>query len=884
MARQYMHSDAHPLQQMSTADNLQVRNPIRLRKSAPALNPERKPMPSQLSQPNPHVTRPDRRSIAVLDEKLEPLPPPPPIKADTHARSASRDWSRPGTPTFNSRPNTPTVHVQEPSMIIPRVSSVDNIDKQKKKHWWNKSGRDDQDTRGPFAWVVGHPQKVAYDADALLNAHPMWDLWDDLKGNCWVYLFPQASGKGASFKVNSACFASSPALTKLAFGDAPNIRVSGERDRWKLPLHTPMQSLSLDEPSTPPRSPKRSVEIPNTIPSPASRGRKSNSLDRQEASLYLSIKFKSEATLVGNRAPREDDMAGMEDMQTLIDYRNLFAFLNGQPLVATEKRHSLFHIFMTMAGMLKAFQFTNIDSSTYGEVANSRFDKYVEDFGLADVRASREKTIEGVLLGEHMKSVLLFNEAFTHGVGKHEDITAVKSLKFDMISPIIQNRLNRAVMDLDKRTASIRLVLTDFEFPTLFSGIMNSKSSEERKRGVRFDAWKESFWGMRKFIMGTYKQKYGDWPPKAKSKKNNLETSGLNRLVLRDVYHDLSSMYDLLVDRTNLTTRTIDGVNHADRRDSPTIRGLRQVLSEYDRSSPPVKPPVPFDLPKLPTLKTTRSDFGTGSATNDARAAMKKLKDDEIARLLRASWNDDVAVTPFVEVFRDMEKRAAHGCTLAELEDLRIGQWIFMYVVLQALPLLACDAPGLKWTRGVEYFLCEPPRSGVPWADPSTVGAGAGASGRKWFSVGNDGGGLVNLPSDLVEHGVEGVYRRSHCWRMAEKWTAENPILNEALHEQQYQHSFGLMQEDDLPPPPSTTDLLRPSSRTSNRSGTGSNRNSSYDFGLEALPMPKGVTADGGVSSPVADSPRTPTHSVDAAKTFDAILAGVDKNATKKKR
>ena len=104
-------------------------------------------------------------------------------------------------------------------------------------------------------------------------------------------------------------------------------------------------------------------------------------------------------------------------------------------------------------------------------------------------------------------------------------------------------------------------------------------------------------------------------------------------------------------------------------------------------------------------------------------------------------------------------------------------------VVLQALPMLALDAPGLKWTQGVEYFLCEPPRGGVPWANGNAQVAGAG-SGRTWFSI-SESGGVVNLPSDIVEHGVEGIYRRSHCWVMAEHWTAQNPILNSALHEQE---------------------------------------------------------------------------------------------------
>ena len=662
-----------------------------------------------------------------------------------------------------------------------------------------------------------------------------------------------------------------------------------------MPLEARTQNLSFNELNTPPATPQRNIGTTSSSSSGRSRARFSNLSDTHGAHLYLPIKLSSESPTIPVAPPKSKTDSeqrldpAVEDLQTLIDIRNLFAFLCGQSLVATEKKSSFFQIFMTIAGILKTYEFSNLDGSTYGEVASSSFDNYVEELGLADVRHSHEKTIDSLVLGERMRSVLLYNEAFTHAAGKHEELLALKSPRFKLVSPITQNRLVRASMDLDKRMASIRLLLTDFDFPSLFTGIMNSKMSEERKEGVRFVQWKDTFHGMRKFVMALYSHRYGHWPPKASSKKNDLETSGLNRQVLRDLYHDLSSMYDLLVDRNNLTTRTVDGVNpHQGAREEPTVRALRAVLSEYDRSSPPVKPPVPFDLPRLPSLKTTRPDFGTGDKKAEIKALQKKLKDDEIGQILRASWNDDAIVTPFVEAFRDMERRAARGCTIAELVDLRIGPWIFMYVVLQALPMLACDAPGIKHTKGVEYFLCEPPRSGVPWANAHAAGAAGGkGSGRTWFSVG-ESGGVVSLPSDVVEHGVEGIYRRSHCWVMAEQWSASNPIMNSALHEQE---AINALQSahlgDGLPPPPLPSEggLRRPGSRPSSPMGrTSTNRNSTFGIGLEALPLPAGVTPDGRPASPGPGGRPGSVHSVDASKTFDAILADVGNQKKVKKK
>ena len=235
-----------------------------------------------------------------------------------------------------------------------------------------------------------------------------------------------------------------------------------------------------------------------------------------------------------------------------------------------------------------------------------------------------------------------------------------------------------------------------------------------------------------------------------------------------------------------------------------------------------------------------------------------------------------------------MEKRAAHGCTIGELVDMCIGQWIFMYVVFQALPMLACDAPRLKYTQGVEYFLCEPPRSGVPWADPEKAAAGK----RSWYAVG-DAGGVVSLPSDVVEHGVEGIYRRSHCWQMAEVWTASNPIMNSALHEQEASNAQGLAgigangRTDSmggygaLRAPSPAPGLMPPGSRTSSPN-RNSKRLSSLGMGLEALPLPAGVTPDGSVPSG-AERPKS-QHQFDSSKTFDAILAEVNQGKQKKKR
>jgi len=582
--------------------------------------------------------------------------------------------------------------------------------------------------------------------------------------------------------------------------------------------------------------------------------------------LYLPIRLTSNG---GAPSPRDaDDPLAEEDIETLISMRNLFAFLVGQSLVATENRPNVFSIFTKISEAFKFYGFANLDGSTFGEVAATSFDHYVDELRLADVRFSREKTIEGILLGERMRSVMLYNEAFVHAVGKYDDIQYVSNLpgaqsKFGQISSTTRNRLERASIDLAHRERSIDIRLSDFDFPSIFSGIMSSKMADERKV-IQFSAWKDSFLATRRHVMSYYRVKYGSWPPRASSKRNSLETNGLNRLVLKELYHDFADLYDLFVDRTSLTTRSTDLVSEdiVDDSEEPVPRVLRRVFDEYDRSSPPVQPPVPFDTPLLPSLALIRKDYGMDSR-RDARERTKKLKSDEVAHILQSSCNPDtlpaVERSQFLASIRRYERKEAAGCTVIELVNLRAGMWMFMYAVLQALPMLVVDAPGVKYHGGVEYFLCEPPRSGVPWA---TGEAGSSRGRKNWYGV-SGGFGVVSLPSDLVEHGVEGVYRRSHCWVVAQKWNSNlfvaGPQAVAGAQEAQDEVTRNSLQKvrSPLAPPPVLTEgfvgssaaVARPGSSGRNSRASSPNRRGNRDsivaLGLQALPMPHGVVPSG---------------------------------------
>jgi len=124
---------------------------------------------------------------------------------------------------------------------------------------------------------------------------------------------------------------------------------------------------------------------------------------------------------------------------------------------------------LSVAALLRRHEYTNIDGSSYGEAASSSFSFYLDDFQLANVTQSREKTIEGVILGEAMRSTELYNEAFAHAVGKYSALVGLKTSLFNEISSNTRARLERASLDLSLRQKSIFVRLNDFYFPSLFA-------------------------------------------------------------------------------------------------------------------------------------------------------------------------------------------------------------------------------------------------------------------------------------------------------------------------------------------------------------------------------------------------------------------------------
>ncbi|OOF95391.1 hypothetical protein ASPCADRAFT_207865 [Aspergillus carbonarius ITEM 5010] len=820
----------------------------------------------------------------------EPLQPPPSLLAVNQDLANSASNSPDGRPQSRGRGRSGSRPSSSAGLFVPGTGpdSRPGTPSSKRRSWMPGRARassvDPRPTTtaaaGPGAWIAGLEQKILYDLEPLARGDQIPELWND-SGDTYVYLFPQNTGRAASFKVHRTVFVESPSLRDLAMG--------GNLSSLEQQTRTMSLSSPVIGPASPPLTPQDALaENDNDNDSSGSRRMAYMEDDGQdefqEFHLYLPIPLNSDVSSAGSQISQEDT-------ETLLLFRNLFAFLLGQSLIATARSSSLFSIFMDVATLLSRFEFSNFDGTNFGETATTSFGNYCEELRLADVRKSREKTIEAIVLGERLRFFPLYLEGFVHGVGKLDELKQLRSPKYGLISPVTQKRLERGFIDLDTRLRVLYSKLDDFDFPSVFSGIANSATSAESKV-VRFKNWRVAFAEFRRFTMQYYRQKYGSWPPKARSKKNQFEESGLNRQVVKDLYNDFADLYDMLVDRESLTTRTVDmaaDTSESSDTDGMMTRALRQIMSEYDRSTPPVQPPIPFDIPQYPSLQALERK--PMDAKKEAKKKAKKLKDADINAVLMDSYTREaMKPTPFIEAFMQFERRCAHGKNVNDMIDFRCGQWIFLYCVIQSLPLVVVDVQDIKYVDGVEYFLCIAPRGGAPWIQNDSKTA------RSWFGVAG-GAGVVSLPSDVVINGVEGIYRRSHCWQVAEQWaekdailappTIDDPYDNESSlsspyqaqqssadsseqQQQQLQQGQGtpLMSPSGLTPPPAIPRLNSPA-----MSRRAEHRHSIYP-GLEALPLPAGVAP--------MDPPARPISRFNPNMSFDDILKQVPNQQKKK--
>lgn len=568
----------------------------------------------------------------------------------------------------------------------------------------------------------------------------MEELWCDTPDCVYVYLFGE--GNPASFKIPAYIIEASPTLKALAYSGGatsnqlqtlPEDAVPDDGAESPLNLNSTALAALEGQESYTTYSPS-GYDAPNpllpTIP--------------KDGHLYF-------PNVQPDRLMNLDDGAGESDR--IIAARNLFAFLMDKPLIATRRRPTEFQVLYSIANHLEELGFFDEQIGDYGLAASTAFKKFMEQFGLQDVTGSNEKILKAVILGERMRSTELYYDAFTHAAGNFRKVRKENATLYEMITVNTRRRLERENHELEMRQKEIGRAIEDFDFPHIFNGSAQSKMTAE-SRVVRFPAWKQHFHQFRSFVLSYYKHLYGSWPPKA-NKKNTLTIDGMNRVVLQQLYDDMCVMYDLIVDRDSRTTRKIDVEVEDEDEEMKTeeeleVLALRKIMSEHDRSSLPMSPPIPFDLPRLPSMTSIDAAFDSRPAEEKLLEQGRKLKYFETTLIMAKAHNMDQGIyQPFLQAYASFEQKTSADKSLKELRDMRFGHWLFLYSVLQRLPLLVVDAPNLRYKDGVEYFLCKSPIGPPPWLESSH--------------------GLKPHTDEIADNTPEGIFYRSHCWIVGSK-------------------------------------------------------------------------------------------------------------------
>lgn len=508
----------------------------------------------------------------------------------------------------------------------------------------------------------------------------------------------------------------------------------------------------------------------------------------------LDLNPKTTAPTKGKKHKHSNSNASDDSLQHLVDARNLFAFLSYTFLVSTLHRETPFQIMEKIYKQLQGpispqlhpedHSPMDMNVSRRISTAESHFLYFVDELKIDDIRNDDDAIVEALIMGERWKCQRLYREGFVHACGRWDDIKDHPGCAY--VSQVTKSRLDRASIDLHQiRLQNVTTRLTSFDYPSVWVG---------DGRYPEFKPWKAGFDAMRKFTLSYYKNVYGSWPPKAgKHGKGGgfTETGGLNRMVLRRVYEDFCAIYDLLVDRewihgdrirfeANYSSEGEEGMEQRSKEEHARTT-MRKIMSDFDQSYVPVQPGIPFDQPRLPYIPPTPPTTADGLKKKKKKSSkprsQKKLKSDELAAVLVSSYNSD-ALNPqypnqFVAAYQKLEHDFGSGRNLDDIVEARRGRWVFMYCVLQSLPMTVVDAVGCQYSDGVEYFLCENVKGSLPWersqsAKASRLSGIWGVTGQSPY--GNLGVAGVSTSNIAGEDEIDYTYRRSHCWDIAEDW------------------------------------------------------------------------------------------------------------------
>ncbi|EPS42108.1 hypothetical protein H072_3983 [Dactylellina haptotyla CBS 200.50] len=435
-------------------------------------------------------------------------------------------------------------------------------------------------------------------------------------------------------------------------------------------------------------------------------------------------------------APRSNDRAAIYRHHATT--RNFFAVLFNKSLVGATFGQTL----LDLAERMELYMPPGHDN--VGDLL-----KYLTRKEFDDVRNMPDLAAGMLIFSEKYRLADLYRESFVHCVGMMNRLEL--SVDYQEISSITRAHLDRANLNIQVRTDRCDNLLVHGQFS--FNEVWPHMSAGYPPARHAFDRFQ-------KFLAKHYQNRFGSWPPAGEK---------FGRLLYQQLQRDFNALYDFLVDKDAMwepvapssssastsshqratgSHRLINPYKQEFRADDNSLQ-FTDIIISFDRNNKYPHIPHPYPLvPEVKTSTTIRSNkqsnfFGKRNANAD-----KTMEKENALALIQATNLDALYTSPnnsLVAAYQLMEKTGP--AIEIDPHDARKGRWLLIYAVLQTLATITVDAPGLKWTDNVDYFLCAPTKGVPPWEQQPQ----SSRSGEE---------------EDYCQY-------RAHCWIVPYQWNSQ---------------------------------------------------------------------------------------------------------------
>ncbi|KAF3128757.1 hypothetical protein TWF569_004725 [Orbilia oligospora] len=438
-------------------------------------------------------------------------------------------------------------------------------------------------------------------------------------------------------------------------------------------------------------------------------------------------------------APRSNDRAAIYRHHATT--RNFFAVLFNRSLVGTSFGQTL----LDLAERMELYMPPGHDN--IGDLV-----RYLTRKEFDDVRNMPDLAAGTLMFAEKYRLADLYRESFVHCVGMTNRLELLSD--YQQISPITRTLIDRASLHTQVRAENCDnlLVHGQFAFPDMWPHM-----------SAGYPPARHAFDRFQKFLAKHYQGRFGSWPPGGEK---------FGRLLYQQLQRDFNALYDFLVDRdvvwepvpppSSSASTSSSGRNTGSQRlinpYKPDFRAddaslqFTDIIISFDRNRKEKYPHIPHPYPLVPDVKTTTAIrtnkqsnfFGKRNANTD-----KTIEKENALALIQATNLDALYTSPnnsLVAAYQLMEK--SDRTIEIDPHDARKGRWLLIYAVLQTLATITVDAPGLKFTENVDYFLCAPIKGSLPW-DQQTQSSSRGGE-----------------EEDYCQY-------RAHCWTVPYQWNSQ---------------------------------------------------------------------------------------------------------------